>query len=33
MRTAYTAQADGQTPEDFALWFGEKYGRTPLSEV
>lgn len=28
-----TAQDDSQTPEDFALWFGEKYGLTPLSEV
>jgi hypothetical protein len=26
------AQEEGQTPEDFALWFGEKYGLTTLSE-
>jgi hypothetical protein len=26
------AQEDGWTPEDFALWFGEKYGLTTLSE-
>jgi hypothetical protein len=27
-----SAQEEGQTPEDFALWFGEKYGLTTLSE-
>ena len=26
------AQEEGDTPEDFALWFGEKYGLTLLSE-
>jgi hypothetical protein len=26
------AQEKGDTPEDFALWFGEKYGLTLLSE-
>ncbi len=26
------AQEEGQTPEDFALWFGEKYGLKTLSE-
>jgi hypothetical protein len=26
------AQEEGQTPEDFALWFGEKYGLKILSE-
>jgi hypothetical protein len=26
------AQEEGQTPEDFALWFGEKYGLKMLSE-
>jgi len=26
------AQDDGTTPEDFALWFGEKYGLTLMSE-
>ena len=25
-------QEEGDTPEDFALWFGEKYGLTLLSE-
>ena len=27
------AQEDGDTPEQFALWFGEKYGLTRLAEV
>jgi hypothetical protein len=27
-----TAQEEGQSPEDFALWFGEKYGLKILSE-
>ena len=27
------AQEEGQTPEDFALWFGEKYGLKLLSEI
>lgn len=27
------AQEGGDTPEEFALWFGEKYGLTLLSEV
>jgi hypothetical protein len=26
------AQEEGQTPENFALWFGAKYGLTPLSK-
>lgn len=26
------AQEDGATPEEFALWFGEKYGLTLLTE-
>jgi hypothetical protein len=26
------AQEEGQTPEDFALWFGEKYGLKMRSE-
>jgi len=26
------AQEEGDTPEEFALWFGEKYGLTLLSE-
>ncbi len=26
------AQEEGQMPEDFALWFGAKYGLTPLSK-
>jgi hypothetical protein len=26
------AQEEGDMPEDFALWFGEKYGLTLLSE-
>ena len=26
------AQEKGQTAEDFALWFGEKYGLTPPSK-
>jgi len=26
------AQEDGDTPEDFALWFGEKYGLTVKTE-
>jgi hypothetical protein len=26
------AQEEGQTPEDFALWFGEKYGLKLRSE-
>jgi hypothetical protein len=26
------AQEEGQTPEDFALWFGEKYGLKMQSE-
>ena len=26
------AQEEGQTPEDFALWFGARYGLTPLSK-
>jgi len=26
------AQEDGDAPEDFALWFGEKYGLTLISE-
>ncbi|PZR93746.1 MAG: hypothetical protein DLM68_00625 [Hyphomicrobiales bacterium] len=26
------AQEENQTPEDFALWFGEKYGLKTLSE-
>jgi hypothetical protein len=26
------AQEEGDTPEDIALWFGEKYGLTLLSE-
>ena len=26
------AQEEGQTAEDFALWFGAKYGLTPLSK-
>ena len=26
------AQEEGDTPEQFALWFGEKYGLTLLSE-
>lgn len=26
------AEADGQTAEEFALWFGEKYGLTLKSE-
>ncbi len=26
------AQEDGDTPEDFALWFGEKYGLKLRSE-
>ncbi len=26
------AQDDGDTPEDFARWWGEKYGLTLLSE-
>ena len=25
-------QEDGDTPEDFALWFGEKYGLTLKTE-
>jgi hypothetical protein len=25
-------QEGGETPEEFALWFGEKYGLTLLSE-
>ena len=28
-----SAQEEGQTPEDFALWFGEKYGLTLISEL
>jgi hypothetical protein len=31
--TIAAAQEEGQTPEDFVLWFGEKYGLTPLSEA
>lgn len=27
-----SAQGAGDTPEDFALWFGEKYGLTLISE-
>lgn len=27
-----SAQEEGQSPESFALWFGEKYGLTTLSE-
>ncbi len=27
-----SAQDEGDTPEDFALWWGEKYGLTLLSE-
>lgn len=27
-----TAQDENTTPEDFALWFGEKYGLRLLSE-
>ncbi len=27
-----TAQEEGQSPEDFVLWFGERYNLTPLSE-
>ena len=27
-----SAQEEGDTPEDFALWFGEKYGLTLFSE-
>ena len=27
------AQEEGDTPEEFALWFGEKYGLTLLSEL
>ena len=26
------AQEEGNTPEDFALWFGEKYGLILISE-
>jgi hypothetical protein len=26
------AQDEGDTPEDFALWFGEKYGLILISE-
>jgi ATP phosphoribosyltransferase regulatory subunit HisZ len=26
------AQEEGQTPEDFALWFGEKYGLNTVAE-
>jgi hypothetical protein len=26
------AMCDGDTPEDFALWFGDKYGLTLVSE-
>ena len=26
------AQEENQTPEEFALWFGEKYGLNTLSE-
>ena len=26
------AQEEGDTPEDFALWWGEKYGLTLISE-
>lgn len=26
------AQEAGMTAEEFALWFGEKYGLTPVSE-
>jgi len=26
------AQEEGDTPEDFALWFGEKYGLSLISE-
>jgi hypothetical protein len=26
------AQEEGQTPEDFALWFGQKCGLTPLAK-
>lgn len=26
------AQDEGQSPEEFVLWFGEKYNLTPLSE-
>ena len=26
------AQEEDQTAEDFALWFGAKYGLTPLSK-
>jgi hypothetical protein len=26
------AQEGGQTPEDFALWFGEKYGLKTVAE-
>jgi len=26
------AQEEGQTPEDFALWFGEKYGLKTVAE-
>jgi len=26
------AQEEGDTPEDVALWFGEKYGLTLISE-
>jgi hypothetical protein len=27
-----SAQEEGDTPDDFALWFGEKYGLTLLCE-
>jgi len=27
-----SAQEEGDTPDDYALWFGEKYGLTLLSE-
>ena len=26
------AQEEGDTPEDFALWFGEKYGLKTIAE-
>ena len=28
-----SAQEEGQTPEDFALWFGEKYGLKTAAEL
>jgi hypothetical protein len=28
-----SAQEEGRTPEDFALWFGEKYGLRTVAEL